>query len=116
MPLPNIAKGQIALDPLNGIFYYRDKNNNLVSSSLSWLQDTLSSVSTVDSVTISSDLNVSGDLVIGGDTVSLNVAQVLIEDNILVLNYNFTGAPILNAGLEIERGNLANVQILWNEA
>ena len=116
MPLPNIAQGQIALDPLNGIFYYRDENNNLVSSSLSWLQDTLSSVSTVDSVTISSDLNVSGDLVIGGDTVSLNVAQVLIEDNILVLNYNFTGAPILNAGLEIERGNLANVQILWNEA
>ena len=113
---PNITQGQIALDPINGIVYYKDDNNNLVSTTWSWLQDNEAQISTEDEVTISSNLTVGGDLIISGDTVSLNVAQVLIEDNILVLNSNVTGSPILSAGLEVERGTSANVQIRWNEA
>ena len=113
---PNITQGQIALDPINGIVYYKDDNNNLVSTTWSWLQDNETQISTEDEVTISSNLTVGGDLIISGDTVSLNVAQVLIEDNILVLNSNVTGSPILSAGLEVERGTSANVQIRWNEA
>ena len=113
---PNIIQGQIALDPINGIVYYKDENNNLISTTWSWLQDNETQISTEDDVTISSNLTVGGDLIISGDTVSLNVAEILIEDNILVLNSNVTGSPILNAGIEVERGTSTNVQIRWNEA
>lgn len=117
LPLPpNIGTGQIALDPVNGIVYYKNDSGELVSTTWNWLQNDLTEISTVDDVTISSNLVVGGDLVIGGDTVSLNVSQVLIEDNILILNSNYTGAPTLNAGLEIERGSSSNVSIRWNES
>jgi hypothetical protein len=115
---PSITKGQLALDPVNGIVYYKDENNNTVSTTWSWLQNLNqeTNISSEKNVSIEQDLTVGGDLIIGGDTVSLNVSEVLIEDNILVLNYNFTGAPILNAGIEIERGSENNVHIRWNEA
>ena len=113
---PNIVQGQMALDPINGIVYYKDENNNLISTTWSWLQDNETQISTEDNVTISSNLTVGGDLVIAGNTVSLNVAEVLIEDNILVLNSNVTGSPILNAGIEVERGTSTNVEIRWNES
>ena len=113
---PNIVQGQMALDPINGIVYYKDENNNLISTTWSWLQDNETQISTEDNVTISSNLTVGGDLVISGNTVSLNVAEVLIEDNILVLNSNVTGSPILSAGIEVERGTSTNVQIRWNES
>ena len=112
---PNITKGQIALDPINGVVYYKDNNNSLVATTWSWLQDNQTQISTEDDVTISSNLTVGGDLIIGGDTVTLNVTEVLIEDNILILNSNVTGSPVLDAGIQIERGTLNNVQILWNE-
>ena len=83
---PNIEQGQIALDPVNGVVYYKDDNGDLVATTWSWLRNDTSNISTDDEVLIDSDLTVAGDLIIQGDTVSLNVAQVLIEDNILVLN------------------------------
>lgn len=114
---PNIQQGQIALDSANGVVWYRDSNNNLVSTTWSWLRDDLSQVSTDDQVTIDSNLTVSGDLVIQGDTVSLNVSQLLVEDNYIILNSNYTtGAPVLDAGIQIVRGNQNTVSIKWNEA
>ena len=38
-----------------------------------------------------------------------------VDDNIIVLNNNATGAPSANAGLEVERGSSTNVAIQWNE-
>ena len=111
---PDITEGQIALDPINGIVYYK-KNGELIATTWSWLQNDLNEISTDDTVLIDSDLTVSGNLVIEGNTVSLNVAELLIEDNILVLNANFTGSPILNAGIEVERGDEPNTSIRWNE-
>jgi len=118
MPLPappNITQGQVALDPVNGVVYYKNDNGDLVATTWSWLRDDIANISTDDEVLIDADLTVAGDLVIQGDTVSLNVAQVLIEDNILVLNSNYTGAPVLNSGIEVERGSEPNVLIRWNE-
>lgn len=69
-----------------------------------------------------STLNVTGNAVIAGNlTVSGGVTftiseNVLIEDNIITLNSNVTGSPSENAGIEIERGTSANVQLLWNES
>ena len=113
---PEINQGQIALDPVNGIVYYKDADGNLVSTTWSWLRDDTSNISTDDEVLIDSNLTVSGDLVIQGDTVTLNTSELLIEDNFIILNSNVTGSPILNAGIEIERGTSPNVFIRWNES
>lgn len=115
---PNITPGQIALDPVNGIVYYIDGNGQTVATTWSWLQNlnNEANISNDKNVSIEQDLTVGGDLIITGDTVTLNVSEVLIEDNILVLNHNFTGAPLLNAGIEVERGSEVNVAIRWNES
>jgi hypothetical protein len=113
---PEINQGQIALDPVNGVVYYKDADGNLVSTTWSWLRDDTSNISTDDEVLIDSNLTVSGDLVIQGDTVSLNTAELLVEDNFIILNSNVTGSPTLNAGIEIERGTQPNVILRWNES
>jgi hypothetical protein len=109
LPRPIIAPGQLAIDPKNGVLYYKDENNNLVSSSLNLLQDTETAIVTEDDVTIT------GNLTVTGTTITLNAETITIEDNILLLNSNATGTPTENAGIEVERGTSTNVQIRWNE-
>jgi hypothetical protein len=66
-------------------------------------------------VTISNDLTVTGNLTVNGTTTTLNTETLAVEDNIIVLNNNVTGAPSTNAGIEVERGSSTNVQLRWNE-
>ena len=58
---------------------------------------------------------VGGDLTVNGTTTVLNTDTLAVEDNLIVLNANVTGAPTLNAGIEVERGTSANTSIRWNE-
>jgi hypothetical protein len=67
-------------------------------------------------VTISNNLTVGGNLVVTGTIDTVNTTQVNIIDNKINLNTNFTGAPTADAGIRVERGDLADVEILWNEA
>lgn len=60
-------------------------------------------------------LVVSGDLTVSGTTTTVNTNTVTIADNIIVLNSDATGSASANAGIEIERGDDANVQLLWDE-
>lgn len=62
------------------------------------------------------NLVVGGNLTVNGTTTTLNTETLSIEDNFIVLNSNVTGAPVINAGIEVERGDSANVAIRWNEA
>ena len=66
-------------------------------------------------VTISNDLTVGGDLNVTGTINSVNTTQVNIVDNKINLNTDFTGAPVADAGIRVERGDGADVEILWNE-
>lgn len=66
-------------------------------------------------VSVSGDLTVSGNLTISGNTTTLNTETLAVEDNVILLNSSVTGAPSLNAGLEVERGDQTNVQFRWNE-
>jgi hypothetical protein len=66
-------------------------------------------------VTIGQDLTVAGNLTVQGNTTTLNTETLNIEDNIIVLNSNVTDTPILNAGVEVERGSSINVELRWNE-
>ena len=58
---------------------------------------------------------VGGDLTVNGTVTSVNSTTVELGDNILLLNSGETGSPTANAGLEIERGTVANVVFRWNE-
>ena len=62
------------------------------------------------------DVIVSGNLTVSGTTTSINTETLTVDDNIIVLNNNATGAPSANAGIEIERGSSTNVALRWNEA
>ena len=60
------------------------------------------------------DVQIDGNLTVTGTVLS----DLSIEDNIIVLNSNYTGTPSvdgLNAAIEVERGAGTNVDIRWNE-
>ncbi len=63
----------------------------------------------------SSGVTVAGNLTVSGTTTTVNSNTVSIADNILTLNSDADGAPTQNAGIEVERGDEANVQVRWNE-
>jgi hypothetical protein len=59
---------------------------------------------------------ITGDLTVSGTTTTVNTEEVNIADNIILLNSNFTGAgPTESGGIEIERGDEANKQFVWDE-
>ena len=63
------------------------------------------------------DVTFTGNLTLSGNTVYANGRTILISDNIITLNAAIpqSGTPTLDAGIEIDRGNLANTLLIWNE-
>ena len=68
-----------------------------------------------DNVTITNDLTVGGNLNVTGNINAVNTTQVNIVDNKINLNTSFTGTPVADAGIRVERGDSADVEVLWNE-
>ena len=66
-------------------------------------------------VNITNNLSVGGNLNVTGTINSVNTTQVNIVDNKINLNTDFTGTPTADAGIRVERGDGADVEILWNE-
>lgn len=57
------------------------------------------------------------NLTIKGTTTTINSETLTIDDNIIVLNNNYTGSsPTENGGVEVERGTQTNATILWDES
>jgi hypothetical protein len=68
-----------------------------------------------DNVEVTGNLRVGGNLNVVGTVNSVNTTQVNIVDNKINLNTDFTGTPTADAGVRVERGDGADVEILWNE-
>ena len=68
-----------------------------------------------DDVTITNNLTVGGNLNVTGTINSVSTTQVNIVDNKINLNTDFIGIPLADAGIRVERGDGADVEILWNE-
>jgi len=67
--------------------------------------------------TFTGDVVMAGNLTISGTTTTVNSQTVLLADNILELNSDFTaGAPTEDSGIQIRRGDLGVVRFLWDEA
>jgi len=65
--------------------------------------------------TFSEDAIFSGNITVNGQQTILNTETLTVDDNIIILNNNASGAPSQNAGIEVERGSSTNVQLRWNE-
>ena len=60
-------------------------------------------------------VTVAGNFTVSGTQTVVNSNAISLADNIITLNSDATGAPTQNAGVEVERGDEANVQLRWNE-
>tara|TARA_E500000305_G_scaffold107148_1_gene106697 strand:- start:2134 stop:3348 length:1215 start_codon:yes stop_codon:yes gene_type:complete len=62
------------------------------------------------------NVKVYGDLEVAGTTTTVNTEEILLADNNIVLNSNLTGTTPTDGGISIERGDLANVALNWDES
>lgn len=73
---------------------------------------------TASNVTISTNtLFIDGNLVVGGNAAQVTKTDLAITDNLIVLNKGETGSGITLgvAGVSVDRGSSANVQIRYND-
>ena len=67
--------------------------------------------------TFSNDIVVTGNLTVNGSTTTVNTETILLADNIITLNSNFTnGTPTQDAGIEIFRGDETTMSLFWDES
>ena len=69
---------------------------------------------TTDSVTFNG-LTLTGNLTVQGTTTTLATETITLDDNIILLNSNATGSATADAGIEVERGDDTNKQLVWDE-
>ena len=60
---------------------------------------------------------VTGNLVVGGNSTSVTKTEISVSDNIIALNTGDPGPGVTlqYSGIEVNRGSLANVSLLWSE-
>lgn len=68
------------------------------------------------SYNVTGNFLIAGNLTVSGNTTTVDTETVLIADNIITLNSNYTGSnPTESSGFEIERGTQPNSSLLWDE-
>ena len=72
---------------------------------------------TLDTGEASGQVVITGDLVVEGDTTTVNTANLLVEDNTILLNKGETSAGISldTAGIQIDRGTLPDAILAFDE-
>jgi hypothetical protein len=60
---------------------------------------------------------IQGNLLVGGNATAVTETELNITDRIITVNAGETGPGVTQntAGIEVDRGSLANVAIVWNE-
>ncbi len=68
-------------------------------------------------VTVDDAVIITGNLTVQGTTTTVDSTTVVFKDNILLLNKDYSGStPSADAGLEVERGTVANAYLVWDES
>ena len=67
--------------------------------------------------TFSDNVTVTGNFTVNGTSTTINTATLTVEDNIIVVNSGQAGTPAntVTAGIEVERGDSANVRLVYAE-
>ena len=105
----NIRANTITADGLSAGTVVFTGTDGLLSS-----ESTLSYTANTDTLN-ATNMVVNGNLTVSGTTTSVNSTNIDISENILGLSKGTTGTPIKDAGLLIERGDLSNCFIGFNE-
>ena len=102
-----VGKATYSGGVLQSVFDYSERDTSPLTF--------LSSVN--DILTIGGNLTINGNLEVLGTQVTIETQTVEIEDNIMLLNSTQTGTPStsLQSGLEVERGDLTNQRLIFNE-
>ena len=67
--------------------------------------------------TFGNNVIVSGNLTVSGSTTTINTQQLNVADNVITVNSDYSGSsPTEDGGIEVERGTLANKNLLWKES
>ena len=122
MAIPSILSNQIAIDPVDGIFYFRNSNGAIVGSSLSVLQASNTQIITEDSLQVSGNLVVDGNLIVNGAIVTINTESIVVEDKNIELgsgittNANASGGGITLKGATDKTFNWINSTGSWTSS
>ena len=65
--------------------------------------------------TFNDDVTIAGNLTVSGTTVTVNTETLFLEDNIITLNYGTTGSPTQDSGIQVDRGDSADVFLKYAE-
>lgn len=103
--------------------YSRDNIQNslgILDLHISWLNQSVTTTSnpTFQSLSTSGDMIIGGNLIVHGTSTIVSSEIVELQDNIITINAEETGAGVtLNlAGIEIDRGTLSNFQAVYQES
>ena len=81
-----------------------------------WYLKSLNGDIYIDAAGGNGTVSVFGNLIVIGNQTNVGSVETLISDNIITLSANVTtGIPVLNAGIEVRRGDEPTVGIRWNE-
>lgn len=110
MPTPKpVVNNRIDYRSIGGIVNRLDTYNNQ--------SVTMESSPTFGNICITGDTTIKGNLYVEGNTTVIESLVSEFQDNIILLNSNELGpgVSLLQAGIEIDRGQLENYRIVYNE-
>ena len=116
MALPSINSDQIAIDPISGVFFFKNSNGSLISSSLNLLQASNTLVTTEDSIQIAGNVVISGDLTVNGDTTIIKTEVLTVEDKNIELGNVASPTNTLADGGGITLKGTTNKTFNWSNS
>jgi hypothetical protein len=69
-----------------------------------------------NNLTYGSDLTVTGNLTVQGNVTAIDTVNLIVEDPLILLASNQTGAPAVDIGFVGERGTSTNIAWVWDES
>ena len=107
MTTPNILQGQIAIDPNNGILFYKNNSNTLVNTTLHWSQYDSTTTSTSDDIRLEANITIDGNLIVNGSQTAVESTTVYVKDPVFTLggNTNPTSDDNKDRGIEFRWHN-----------
>ena len=98
----------------------RIKNNqitdNAIDASTKLAPNSISASKLANNITYGSNLIISGNLTVNGATTSVDTTTTTVEDPILLLSMNATGAPSVDIGILGKRGSSNAAFMGWQES
>jgi hypothetical protein len=81
------------------------------------LQDySITSAKIANDLTYNSSLVITGNLTVQGNTTTIDTTNLVVEDPLIILASEQTGAPALDIGYIGQRGTEDNIAFIWDES